>query len=159
MSARVVLRAGALSVDATAMPVAEVPTALLTCDLPTASALARGERNAQSALADGRLRLGGDVRALAALGAIPFVVSLEQRVSAVTEVAHVVLPVAPVAEKIGTFIDWEGRARSFQQALKNANAMTDARVLGMIADAMDVFSGMQTVNELRGEIKIGRAHV
>ncbi len=91
-------------------------------------------------------------QALAALGAIPFVVSLEQRVSAVTEVAHVVLPVAPVAEKIGTFIDWEGRARSFQQALKNANAMTDARVLGMIADAMDVFSGMQTVNELRGEI-------
>ena len=91
-------------------------------------------------------------QALAALDAIPFIVSLEQRVSAVTEIADVVLPVAPVAEKAGTFIDWEGRARGFQQALKNASAMTDARVLGMVADAMDVLLGGQNVNDLRGEI-------
>ena len=91
-------------------------------------------------------------QALAALEAIPFIVSLEQRVSAVTDVADVVLPVAPVAEKQGTFIDWEGRARGFQQALKNANAMTDARVLGMIADAMDVLLGVQNVADLRTEI-------
>ena len=91
-------------------------------------------------------------QALAALDAIPFVVSLEQRVSAVTELADVVLPVAAVAEKAGTFIDWEGRARGFQQALKNANTMSDARVLSMIADAMDAIMGAQNVNDVRAEI-------
>ena len=38
----------------------------------------------------------------------PFVVSLELRVSAVTDRADVVLPVAAVAEKPGTFVNWEG---------------------------------------------------
>ena len=41
--------------------------------------------------------------ALAALEAAGFIVSLEQRPSAVTERADVVLPVAAVAEKAGTF--------------------------------------------------------
>jgi len=91
-------------------------------------------------------------QALAALSQFPFVVSLEQRVSAVTEIADVVLPVAPVVEKAGTFIDWEGRARSFQQALKSASSMSDARVLSMISDAMDVFMGVQNVNDIRAEI-------
>ena len=89
---------------------------------------------------------------LAALEAIPFVVSLEQRVSAVTDLASVVLPVAPVAEKAGTFITWEGRARSFPQALKSSHALTDARVLAMIADALDVLVGHQQVPALRDEI-------
>lgn len=90
---------------------------------------------------------------LAALEAVPFIVSLEQRVSAVTDVASVVLPVAPVAEKSGTFITWEGRARSFPQALKASHALTDARVLAMIADAMDVLVGQQQVASLRDEIE------
>ena len=51
--------------------------------------------------------------ALAALDAAPFVVSLELRHSAVTERADVVFPVAPVAEKAGTFVNWEGRYRGF----------------------------------------------
>jgi NADH-quinone oxidoreductase subunit G len=34
--------------------------------------------------------------------------------SAVTELADVVFPVAAVAEKAGTFLDWEGRARTFE---------------------------------------------
>lgn len=89
---------------------------------------------------------------LAALEAVPFIVSLEQRVSAITDVANVVLPVAPVAEKAGTFITWEGRARSFPQALKASHALTDARVLAMIADAMDVLLGQQHVPSLRDEI-------
>jgi len=89
---------------------------------------------------------------LAALEAIPFVVSLEQRVSAITDLANVVLPVAPVAEKAGTFITWEGRARSFPQALKASHALTDARVLAMIADALDVLIGHQQVPALRDEI-------
>ncbi len=90
---------------------------------------------------------------LAALESVPFVVSLEQRVSAVTEIAHVVLPVAPVAAKTGTFINWEGRARAFEQAQKQSHALTDARVLAMLADAMDVLVGMQQVPDLRREIK------
>ena len=49
----------------------------------------------------------------AALDAAGFVVSLELRHSAVTERADVVLPVAPAVEKAGTFVDWEGRARPF----------------------------------------------
>ena len=36
----------------------------------------------------------------------------------VTERADVVLPVAAVAEKAGTFLNWEGRARLFEAALK-----------------------------------------
>ncbi len=41
------------------------PDLRLTTDYVTAAAIARGYENAQSALADGRLRLGGDVGALA----------------------------------------------------------------------------------------------
>ena len=92
-------------------------------------------------------------RTLAALEQIPFIVSLEQRSSRVTDLADVVLPVAPVAEKAGTFLDWEGRARSFPQAIKQSHALTDARVLAMIADAMDVLVGMQQVGDLRAEIE------
>ncbi|MGD0687477.1 MAG: NADH-quinone oxidoreductase subunit G, partial [Streptosporangiaceae bacterium] len=47
--------------------------------------------------------------ALAAMAATPFIVSLELRASAVTDRADVVLPVAAVAEKAGTFLNWEGR--------------------------------------------------
>ena len=45
-------------------------------------------------------------------------VSLELRPSEVTEHADVVLPVAAVAEKAGTFLNWEGRVRLFEAALK-----------------------------------------
>ena len=54
---------------------------------------------------------------LAALDAAGFVVSLELRHSAVTERADVVFPIAPAAEKAGTYVNWEGRQRSFSAAL------------------------------------------
>ncbi|WP_231404205.1 NADH-quinone oxidoreductase subunit G [Actinomadura viridis] len=76
--------------------------------------------------------------ALAALEAAPFVVSLEQRVSAVTDRADVVLPVAAVAEKSGTFVDWEGRGRPFDTVLKSAGRLSDLRVLDALASEMDV---------------------
>jgi NADH-quinone oxidoreductase subunit G len=75
-------------------------------------------------------------RLLAALRAVPFVVSLELRHSAVTELADVVLPVAPVAEKSGTFVDWEGRPRPFEVAIAGTPALSDTRVLSLLADAM-----------------------
>lgn len=70
-----------------------------------------------------------------------FVVGLELRHSTVTEYADVVFPVAPVAEKSGTFLDWEGRARSFPPALTGTGALADRQVLDAIADAMGSESG------------------
>ena len=60
--------------------------------------------------------------ALRALENAGFVVSLELRESEVTERADVVLPIAAVAEKSGSFLDWEGRPRTFETAL-SANAV------------------------------------
>ena len=79
-----------------------------------------------------------------------FVVSLETRHSAVTERADVVLPVAVVTEKAGTFVDWEGRDRPFAQTTASTH-QTDGRVLGMLADAMDVPFGSGDTRALRAE--------
>ncbi|MFE9686055.1 NADH-quinone oxidoreductase subunit G [Streptomyces sp. NPDC006285] len=96
-------------------------------------------------------------RARAALFQVGFLVSLELRPSEVTELADVVLPVAAVAEKAGTFLNWEGRARLFDAALKPDQmtrrvAPTDARVLQMLADAMDVHLGLPDLRTARLEL-------
>ncbi|HEY5833738.1 MAG TPA: NADH-quinone oxidoreductase subunit G [Streptomyces sp.] len=96
-------------------------------------------------------------RARVALGNVRFVVSLEQRPSEVTERADVVLPVAAVAEKSGTFLNWEGRARLFEAAIKPDQAtsrhqLPDARVLTMLADALDVALGLADVRAARREL-------
>ena len=96
-------------------------------------------------------------RAREALGEVGFVVSLELRPGEVTELADVVLPVAAVAEKAGTFLNWEGRVRFFEAALKPEQmtrrlAPTDARVLQMLADAMDVHLGLPDLRTTRAEI-------
>jgi NADH-quinone oxidoreductase subunit G len=96
-------------------------------------------------------------RAREALDAVGFLVSLEQRPSEVTERADVVLPVAAVAEKSGTFLNWEGRARMFDAAIKPDQATTrhqlpDARVLTMLADALDVALGLSDVRQARAEL-------
>ncbi|KUH93893.1 NADH-quinone oxidoreductase subunit G [Mycobacterium sp. IS-3022] len=75
--------------------------------------------------------------ALAAIESAPFVVSLELRESAVTAVADVVFPIAPVVEKAGSFLNWEGRLRPFQPSLKT-NAIPDLRVLNFLADEIGV---------------------
>ncbi|MFC7487397.1 NADH-quinone oxidoreductase subunit G [Knoellia sp. CPCC 206453] len=81
-----------------------------------------------------------------------FVVSLEIRESAVTAVADVVLPVAAHAEKAGMFVDWEGRVRTFSQALESGY-VSDHRALDMIADEMGEFLGTRTVAEVRSEME------
>ncbi|MCQ4081269.1 NADH-quinone oxidoreductase subunit G [Streptomyces sp. RB6PN25] len=104
-------------------------------------------------------------KAREALDRVGFLVSLEQRPSEVTERADVVLPVAAVAEKAGTFLDWEGRARPFEAALKpdvapSPHKLPDARILTMIADAMDdVHLGLPDVRSARAELRrlIGRS--
>ena len=94
--------------------------------------------------------------AVEALDQVGFLVSLEVRHSAVTERAEVVLPVAPPAEKAGTYLDWEGRPRSFAVALAS-NAMSDFRVLDALAAELDVALGLRTVARVRAEIdQVGR---
>jgi NADH-quinone oxidoreductase subunit G len=75
--------------------------------------------------------------ALAAIDTAPFVVSLELRESAVTALADVVFPVAPVVEKAGSFVNWEGRIRTFGPSLQT-NAIPDLRVLAFLADELGV---------------------
>lgn len=96
-------------------------------------------------------------RARVALDAVGFVVSLELRPSEVTDRADVVLPVAAVAEKAGTFLNWEGRARLFDAAIKpdqvvNRHQLPDARVLTMLADALGVSLGLGDVRAARTEL-------
>ncbi|MGW0752005.1 NADH-quinone oxidoreductase subunit G [Streptomyces sp. NPDC002587] len=86
-----------------------------------------------------------------------FVVSLELRPGEVTDHADVVLPVAAVAEKAGTFINWEGRVRPFEAALKPDQmtrrlAPADARVLHMLADAADRPIALPDVHAVRREL-------
>ena len=70
---------------------------------------------------------------VAAVQRAQFVVSLETRHTDITAIADVVLPVAVVTEKAGTFRNWEGRDRSFKVATPVAGSMSDADVLGEIA--------------------------
>ena len=79
--------------------------------------------------------IDGDLEA--ALERAQFVVSLETRHCAVTERADVVLPVAVVAEKSGTFTNWEGRDRSFNTVVPTPGALSDAAVLGELARELD----------------------
>jgi len=96
--------------------------------------------------------LPGPHAALQAIEMAPFVVSLELRTSAVTDRADVVFPVAAVAEKAGTFVNWEGRGGSFGEALKVAEVRTDLYVLGAIADQMDVHLGLPDAAAARAEL-------
>ncbi|MEU9243212.1 NADH-quinone oxidoreductase subunit G [Streptomyces sp. NPDC048385] len=120
-------------------------------------AAARGELSALLVAGVEVADLPDPARARAALEAVGFLVSLELRPSEVTEHADVVLPVAAVAEKAGTFLNWEGRARLFEAALKPDQMTrrlppTDARVLQMLADAMDVHLGLPDLRTARAEL-------
>ena len=73
------------------------------------------------------------------------------RRSEVTDRADVVLPVAAPVEKTGTYLDWEGRARPFEQVLRTT-ALPDLRVLHTLADELDVPLGLPDVAAARAEI-------
>jgi NADH-quinone oxidoreductase subunit G len=90
--------------------------------------------------------------ALQAIEMAPFVVSLELRASAVTDRADVVFPVSAVAEKAGTFVNWEGRGGSFAAALRVPEVRPDLYVLGAIADQMDVHLGLADAAAARAEL-------
>ncbi|TQR88089.1 NADH-quinone oxidoreductase subunit G [Mycobacterium hodleri] len=140
---------------------AEVAAAWNVDDLPAAPG--RDTSAILAAAADGSLGallVGGvevadlpdPAAALAGIDAAPFVVSLELRHSAVTERADVVFPVAPVTEKSGTFVTWEGRPRSFEPALP-PNATSDSRVLAALAEEVGVALGLRDAADARAEIQ------
>jgi NADH-quinone oxidoreductase subunit G len=83
----------------------------------------------------------------AALDAARFVVALELRETDVTRAADVVFPVAPIVDKPGTFVSWEGRPREFPAVFVNPNALPDARVLAGIADELGRPLGFRTSDE------------
>ena len=87
-----------------------------------------------------------------AINSVDFVVTLGIQENSLTRYANVSLPVAPVTEKSGTFINWEGRPRPFGRAINSTNALTDARVLAMIAESLGLDFGLQTIEELRQEL-------
>jgi NADH-quinone oxidoreductase subunit G len=80
-----------------------------------------------------------------------FVVSLEIANSEVTKYANVILPVAAITEKSGSFLNWEGRARAFETAVDSLNR-SDLRILSMIADEMGQSISLGTVANAAKEI-------
>jgi len=90
--------------------------------------------------------------ALDAIEGAGFVVSLELRASSVTDRADVVFPVAAVAEKAGTFVNWEGRPGEFGAALAVPAVRSDLEVLAAIADAMDIHLGLPDAAAARREL-------
>lgn len=145
-------------------PITDATAQEQLCSLWNITALPSGNgRDTRQILDDaedlGALVVGGieladlpdPAKAAAALDSARFVVSLEIRQSAVTDRADVVFPVAPVVEKAGTFLNWEGRYREFEPALQNSGALPDCRVLHMIADEMGVEFGLPHAAAARDE--------
>jgi len=89
----------------------------------------------------------------AAVAAATFVVALELRETEVTRAADVVFPVAPSADKSGTFVSWEGRPRPFPAVFHRATSLPDLRVLAGIAEEMGSPLGFRTVEETRAQME------
>ncbi len=88
-----------------------------------------------------------------AVEAASFVVALDLRASDVTRMADVVFPVAPVVDKAGSFVTWEGRVRPFEAVLGTPGSLPDLRVLAGIAEELALLGqgsslGFRTVQEV-----------
>ena len=95
----------------------------------------------------------GDPEAvLEGLESVDFVISLETRASLVTERANVVFPVSLIHERAGTFVNWEGRHRSFDVVIPQPNGMSDLRVLAALADGLGTDLGFRTAAQARAEL-------
>ena len=137
----------------------DVATAWAVHGLPDTRGLSTDEIYAKAASGEISALLVGGVDPLdgaaadVALSALQkaFVVSLEMRQSAVTDRANVVLPIAAVAEKSGTFINWEGRGRSFDIAIENSLQRSDVRILSLLADEIGRPIGISTVAKAANE--------
>jgi NADH-quinone oxidoreductase subunit G len=90
--------------------------------------------------------------ALEGLEAVNFMISVETRASLVTERANVVLPVSLMHERAGTFVNWEGRRRSFGVVIERPNDLSDLRVLAALADGLGTALGFRRAAEARAEL-------
>ncbi len=115
------------------------------------SALASGSLDAVVVGGLDPLDLPDSALALSALKKA-FVVSLELAPSAVTALADVVLPIAAVTEKSGSFLNWEGRPRAFDAAVSESLNRSDLRILSMIADELGESIMLGTVTQAAREI-------
>jgi NADH-quinone oxidoreductase subunit G len=93
----------------------------------------------------------------AAIEAASFVVALELRETEVTRVADVVFPVAPVIDKAGMFVTWEGRPRTFEAVFSSPTSLPDLRILAGIAEELAQLGqgsplGFRTVAEAQREM-------
>lgn len=93
----------------------------------------------------------------AAIADAGFVVALDLRATEVTAAADVVFPVAPTSDKDGSFVNWEGRVRPWQAALRNPSSLPELRALSGIAEQMAQIGqgsplGFRTVAEARAEM-------
>jgi NADH-quinone oxidoreductase subunit G len=132
----------------------DVPQVPATPGRSAAEILAAARQGKLSGLVFGGVDLADlpdPVSVIESIESVGFVVALEVRTSAVTERADVVLPVAPPSEKAGTFLNWEGRARPFPQALAST-AMADHRALDALAHAMGVGLGLRTIAAVHAEL-------
>ena len=82
-----------------------------------------------------------------------FIVSLEIRQSDITEHASVVLPVAAVVEKSGSFMDWQGKVRKFEAAVEQSLNRSDVRILSILADEIGKPINLPTVKAARAEME------
>ena len=82
-----------------------------------------------------------------------FVVSLEISNTAVTAIADVVLPVAAVVEKSGSYLDWRGIARAFEKGIDDVDLRSDVRILSILADEMGTPINLPTVTATTREIE------
>jgi len=86
-----------------------------------------------------------------------FIVSLELSQSAITALADVVLPVAAVVEKSGSYLDWRGVARPFKKGIEDADLRSDVRILSILADELGKPINLPTVTATAREIEsLGR---
>ncbi|RYV49860.1 NADH-quinone oxidoreductase subunit G [Pengzhenrongella frigida] len=132
----------------------DVPSLPTTAGRTTTEILRAARKGKLSALVVGGVELADlpdPAKAVRAIEKVGFVVSLEVRASAVTELADVVLPVAPPTEKAGTYLNWEGRPRPFPQALAST-ALADHRALDALAAAMGAELGLRTITAVHAEI-------
>ena len=88
-----------------------------------------------------------------ALEKVGFLLSLESRISEVTERANVVLPIDLIEDQSGTFLNWEHREGRVNRVNKQTpSPMTDLRALAMLADALGADLGVRTIKSAKAEL-------
>ena len=161
-AAPTLLPGGRLVTDAAARASVEQAWALPSGTIPATPGRGTDELLAAAASGElGALLVGGvdpddladPALAESALRAVGFLVSLELRPSAVTAHADVVLPVAPAMHRSGSYLNWEGRVRTFDTTIESTSQLPDCRVLDTLAVEMDADLDTQTPAAAAGELR------